>query len=201
MLLLGTIPMLISPDVHADDGNYRIKFMQGHPWRPPFGLDRVGQPYTAVVESTGQPQHTDYVLTILLHGKEVGRHPVTLTGKPPCSVSVAIAEYGDRVVLSAAGQDSTRRIELARQATHIPRIEFDAVARPETRDQSRRPGNDPGPARLAPARAGPGGRCWISSRFAATLTKRRRVFVFSSSRPPTARPRRRLTCGRTRNIG
>jgi hypothetical protein len=132
MLLLGTIPLLISPGVHADDGNYRIKFMQGHPWRPPFGLDRVGQPYTAVVESTGQPQHTDSVLTVLLHGKEVGRHPVTLNGKPPCSDSVAIAEYGDRVVLSAAGQDSKKRIELARQATHIPRIEFDAVARPET---------------------------------------------------------------------
>jgi len=108
-----------------------IRVESGHPWRPPFDLDRVGQPFTAVIESSQPPRHSSYLLTVLLQGKEVGRHPVNFSPQPPCSATVSIAEYGDEVVLSAGKANEVGRIELVRQPIHIPRIELDAVALPD----------------------------------------------------------------------
>ena len=131
-IILSALPWLLVAGACAADGTYKITVETAHPWRPPFGLDRVGQPSTAVIESTGQPAYSDYVLTVLLQSKEVGHHAASFSGKPPCSASVAISEYGDEVVLSAAQPDRSGRIELARQPLKIANIDFDALALPET---------------------------------------------------------------------
>jgi hypothetical protein len=109
-----------------------IRLESGHPWRPPFDLDRVGQPFTAVIESSEPPRHSGYLLTVLHQGKEVGRHPVNFTTQPPCAATITTAEYGDEVVLSAGMANEAGRIDLARQPSRIPRIEMDAAARPES---------------------------------------------------------------------
>ncbi|MGC8641032.1 MAG: hypothetical protein ACP5XB_14295 [Isosphaeraceae bacterium] len=115
----------------AKKSGYKITVATAHPWRPPFDLDRVGHPLTAVIESTEQPAYADYVLTVLLRGKEVGRHPFSFSGKPPCSATLAFSEYGNEVVLSAAKPDRSGRIDLVRQPLKIASFDFDAVARPE----------------------------------------------------------------------
>ena len=32
--------------------SFQVRLDRGHPWRPPFGLDRVGQPIAVVIESS-----------------------------------------------------------------------------------------------------------------------------------------------------
>ena len=131
-VLLGALgPWEVQGAPPAPDGQV-IRLESGHPWRPPFGLDRVGQPCTAVIESSQPPRHSGYLLTVLHQGKEVGRHPVNFTTQPPCSATITIAEYGDELVLSAGKANEAGRIDLARLPIRIPRIEMDAGARPES---------------------------------------------------------------------
>ncbi len=131
-LLLGAVLWLISSETHAANEAYAIIVQSGHPWRPPFGLDRVGKPINLVIESSQPPRHSGYLLTVLHQGKEVGRHPLSFAAKPPFSAPVTIKEYGDEVVLSVEKANETGRLELARQLIHIPKAELDAVARPDS---------------------------------------------------------------------
>src|SRR4051794_32068026 len=41
---------------------FRIRLDPGHPWRPPFGLNRVGRSIVANVESAGRPAPASYTL-------------------------------------------------------------------------------------------------------------------------------------------
>jgi hypothetical protein len=110
---------------------YTITLESGHPWRPPFGLERVGRPLMAVIESSSRPRDSDYVLSLLDRGKEVARQPVSFPAQPPYSATIKVAEYGDQLVLSAGKPKDARRIELARQTIRTPGIDFEAVARSE----------------------------------------------------------------------
>ena len=48
----------------------QIRLDSQHPWRPPFGLERVGQPLTAVVEVTAEERpHREYWLAALVGGR------------------------------------------------------------------------------------------------------------------------------------
>ena len=131
-LLLGAMLWLISSETHAAKEAYAISVQSGHPWRPPFGLDRVGIPINLVIESSQPPRHSGYLLTILHQGKEVGRHTLSFTAKPPFSATVTIKEYGDEAVLSVEKANETGKLELTRQLIHIPKAELDAVARPDS---------------------------------------------------------------------
>src|SRR5262245_33331027 len=59
----------------------QIRLEPQHPWRPPFGLERVGQSITAVVEvaSEGRP-YWEYRLAALVEGKEVDQQLLNLAG-------------------------------------------------------------------------------------------------------------------------
>jgi hypothetical protein len=134
MFLIALLGAVI-PVARAGDPAYRIRILTGHPWLPPFGLDCVGQTPTAQIELRAQPLFlSDFVLSVLLKGKEVGRHSVRIPSDPAYSalVPVPVPEYGDEVVLSAIGQATGRRMELARQPLGTAPVELDAVARPET---------------------------------------------------------------------
>ena len=53
-----------------------------HPWRPPFGLERVGQPPDALVTfADREPWAGKFVLVSYHDGKEVGRQELTWVGK------------------------------------------------------------------------------------------------------------------------
>src|SRR5271166_2609847 len=83
VVLLGALgPWEVQGAPPAPEGLV-IRLESGYPWRPPFGLDRVGQPFTAVIESSEPPRHSGYLLTVLHQGKEVSRHPVNFTMNPP----------------------------------------------------------------------------------------------------------------------
>jgi len=59
--LLGIVLLLPAPGASAADVGVagpaaRMPVDRGHPWRPPFGLDRVGQPLTAVAGRSAEPE-------------------------------------------------------------------------------------------------------------------------------------------------
>src|SRR5207237_7262766 len=47
--IAATLPAIAMQD-RNEEGVARIRVDPGHPWRPPFGLERVGQPLTVNVE-------------------------------------------------------------------------------------------------------------------------------------------------------
>jgi hypothetical protein len=110
---------------------FQLRVDRGHPWRPPFGLDRVGQPIAVVVQSTERPADTGHVLTILSRGKEVGRHDVRFAATPPYSARVSIEGLADELILTAPPRAGARPVELARIPVEVPEFEADAIARPD----------------------------------------------------------------------
>src|SRR5713226_7231194 len=74
----AAVSLLPAQDECNEDVVARVRVDPGHPWRPPFGLDRVGQPMTALVEVTSEKRLVrEYSLVGYLRGKEVGRYALT----------------------------------------------------------------------------------------------------------------------------
>ncbi len=68
-LLLGCLSLFSGiANASNDPPAYQIRLDPGHPWRPPFGLDRVGRPVTVVVEATAPEAQSRYRLTAALTG-------------------------------------------------------------------------------------------------------------------------------------
>ncbi len=109
----------------------QIRIDAGHPWRPPFGLDRVGRPLSAVVEvaTHGQPP-PECVVVGYLQGKEIARSRLTLTAKPPYKCRVAFDPWPTELALFATSAEGAP-VELARRAVERVAFEADAVARPD----------------------------------------------------------------------
>jgi len=124
---------LINPVARPADASnataaFQIRLDTGHPWRPPFGLDRVGRPVAVVVEADAASAQPPCRLTALLRGREVGGYPVQFPARPPYSARVVLDAFADELVLSSGAES----VELARQLIHLPEIEADAVARADT---------------------------------------------------------------------
>src|SRR5215471_636483 len=83
LLLLASAytPRLLGLDPCDETVTAQIHLESHHPWRPPFGLDRVGQPLIATVEviSENRP-YREYWLAALLDGKEIDREVFNLSG-------------------------------------------------------------------------------------------------------------------------
>ncbi|MCX7424319.1 MAG: hypothetical protein NTW96_01570, partial [Planctomycetia bacterium] len=109
----------------------RISIDDGHPWLPPFGLQRVGQPPDAVVEirSPSEPT-TEYCLVAYEQGKEIGRSALTLSGKTPETCRVALDPRATEVVLTAKPSGGAA-VELARQSVSRPAFQADALVQLE----------------------------------------------------------------------
>ena len=100
-----------------------LKVDAGHPWRPPFGLERVGQPTRIVVEPPGALKKDDETLLVgYREGRAVLRERVEFSAQSP--VTREIDPSIDRVVLLAGGGEAWR--EVASQA--IEGREFEAEA-------------------------------------------------------------------------
>jgi hypothetical protein len=107
---------------------------EGHPWLPPFGLERVGRPVAAVVqvESKQRPLR-DYILAGFIDGKEVERHALNLVrGSPPYTAEVSFQNYPQELVLTAQCRFAGKPVELVRQQVDIPVFQADAIAKPDT---------------------------------------------------------------------
>jgi len=102
---------------------------RGHPWRPPFGLDRIGQPLRAVVEiASDRPPRPEYAVVAYLRGKETARTVLTLTGQPPWTCQVSFDPWPTELVLVAKPPEGAA-VELARQTVEPVPFEADAIAR------------------------------------------------------------------------
>jgi hypothetical protein len=110
---------------------YHIQLDRGHPWRPPFGLERIARPITIIVDSSARPEAGNYVLAALLMSQEVGRHAIKFPSDPPYSARVPLEGYADLLVLSRFSKPGEQPVEVARQAIQLPELEADAVARPD----------------------------------------------------------------------
>jgi hypothetical protein len=91
--LLSAVALLpVASDAGArTDEAPRLRLDPGHPWRPPFGLDRVGQPPTAVVAFPAARRPPDGLwLAVLYRGNETSRYAVKLLDAPPFEVRVPL---------------------------------------------------------------------------------------------------------------
>jgi len=110
-----------------------IRVDPGHPWRPPFGLGRVGPPVTAVVEvSSAVLPLREYTLVAYLNGKEIERQVLNLTGnKAPYTDRVLFKTHPSELVLFATCHFKGEPVEIAREKVPSPpAFEAAAVARP-----------------------------------------------------------------------
>ena len=164
----------------------------GHPWTPPFGLDRVGRPMDAVVEvPAGAKPTAEYVVVAYRNGKEIGRRTVTLLAAPSPGTAGRFGRVdAGRMAVGrgAAGEgrlaeQSDRRSAGAGRAAGV-RGRCGGAAR--RGDPPRRPGNDPGAGRLAAlgGRAEGGGRGGGAESLRRCVRSRRDRLVRIGPGPP-----------------
>jgi hypothetical protein len=84
-VLLVSLLMGAGPEPPALGPQLHLRVQQAHAWRPPFGLDRVGQSVVAVIESAGPPPSAEYALRLLNESKEIARIGVRFPATPPYS--------------------------------------------------------------------------------------------------------------------
>jgi hypothetical protein len=113
----------------------QIRLEPHHPWTPPFGLERPGQGFTAVVEIHSEVRPLrEYWLSSQAEGKEVERKIVALAGifsKPPFVGKVTFTQAFDELVLFGKCRFEGAPAEVARQKVTLPELEAEAVARPD----------------------------------------------------------------------
>src|SRR5258705_1922652 len=110
--VLGACLLLLSPvsvQKAANDCDekvtVRIRLDEGHPWRPPFSLDRVGQPLNVVVEVASEERpYREYWVVAYQNEKEIDRQIFHLsgshlTGKSPYLGRPSFSQYFDEVAL------------------------------------------------------------------------------------------------------
>ena len=154
-LVLGWMAVLLSlspakaqqPDDCGEEVTANLRVDTGNPWRPPFGLDRVGAPPVVHVElSAEQELRRDYFVVSYHSGDEGERRPVVLAKNPTGGVwgkvsdgealrfgHVPLGELPDEVALIARCRNDGQVVEVARRTVDWPSIEADAKARPDMR--------------------------------------------------------------------
>lgn len=108
---------------------------RGHPWRPPYGLGRIGAPAVVHVQITGG-LCGEYEVLAYRKGSEIGRQSLhwargqVAAGKPTYFGVVQFAKDIDAVALFAL-LPSGRLKELQHVSVTWPDVEADAEARPD----------------------------------------------------------------------
>lgn len=145
-------PLFVTPGVASgadgSDGcdemvSAELRVDTGNPWRPPFGLDRVGAPPVVHVKLEAERElRRDYFVVSYRKGNEEERQPVTLAKNPTGGVWTDVSaerslHYGhvrlgtppEEVALIARCPSDEQVVEVARQWADWPSIEADATAR------------------------------------------------------------------------
>ena len=119
-----------APAETPNAAQFKVRLDPGHPWRPPFGLDRVGRPMLAVVEAAERPPAAVYTLAARRAGKEIGRKNVEFSNDRPFVARTSFDGFADELVLSAAKDTKSPGAELVRQRVQPAEFEAEAAARP-----------------------------------------------------------------------
>lgn len=130
-VLLGAsllFPIATTDAAEAGKPPARIRVERDHPWRPPFGLDRIGQPLNAAVELDSNPPSSEVALVAYLRGQEIARKTLTLTGQAPATGRASFDTWPTELALVAQSAQGGA-VELARQAVEPVPFEADAIVR------------------------------------------------------------------------
>ncbi len=107
----------------------RFQFDPGHPWRPPFGVERVG--LTAVIVQFASNTHPapEHWLAAYREGKEVERQALDVSGNSPFTARVTFtaSPAPEELVLLTKNKDSNT-VEQARWKVERPALDADAKA-------------------------------------------------------------------------
>src|SRR5262249_12985420 len=113
------------------DPSLQIRVDRGHPWRPPFGLDRIGRPITVVVEADQRPlPEKAFFLSAIRDGKTIATSAVSLPETALSAARLVVKEHADEFQLWLRAADG-ERVPVLRQKVDIPEFEADAIARPD----------------------------------------------------------------------
>jgi hypothetical protein len=107
----------------------RFQFDPGHPWRPPFGTERVG--LTPVIVQFDSDTHPapEHWLAAYREGKEVERKIVDVAGKSPFTIRATFTTSPAPEELALLKKTSDgKTAELARWSVERPALEVDAEA-------------------------------------------------------------------------
>lgn len=109
----------------------QLNVQPGHPWRPPFHLDRVGRSSDVIVtiHSSELPKGK-FQIVGYLQGKEVSRQNVQLSDSTPFKGRETMAQNADQLALYFLGA-KRNPVELARQKLTLSPLEFEAIAQPD----------------------------------------------------------------------
>ncbi len=137
VVLACAVPILASSLTSATaqpvdrQSEYRVAIDAGHPWRPPFGLSRIGQPVQVLVQANARPEPANYFITAFWKGVAGPSYPVGFSTAPPYSARVTLDRDADLVVLSRDRKPPDKPVELARESIRVPEVEAESVARPD----------------------------------------------------------------------
>lgn len=106
-----------------------FQFDPGHPWRPPFGVERVGLTPVIVQFASDTRPAPEHWLAAYREGKEVERKALDVSGNTPFTarVTFATSPAPEELVLLAKDKDG-KAIERARWKVERPALEVDAEA-------------------------------------------------------------------------
>jgi hypothetical protein len=106
-----------------------FRFDPGHPWRPPFGMERVGLTPVIVQFASDTRPAPEHWLAAYREGKEVERKALDVSGNSPFTarVTFATSPAPEELVLLAKDKDG-KAIERARWKVERPAFEADAEA-------------------------------------------------------------------------
>ncbi len=141
LLLVAPAPLFAQQDCEEAVAA-KLRIDQGHPWRPPFGLERVGKPVTVSVEMTSDDRLLrEYSLVGYRNGQETERHVLntrrSFRTRPADGAKYGgtlledFKSYPDEIALYAQCRYQGQPAELARVAVEFPAIEAQAAARPD----------------------------------------------------------------------
>lgn len=109
----------------------RLQVVPGHPWRPPFGVDRVGRSTDVIVSIHSKELPAgQFYLVGYRQGQEVSRQAMHLTDKTPFTGRETMAENADQLEIYFVGSKGNP-VSLARQAIELPSFEAEAIATPD----------------------------------------------------------------------
>jgi hypothetical protein len=106
-----------------------FQFDPGHPWRPPFGVERVGLTPVIVQFASDTRPAPEHWLAAYREGREVERKALDLSGNSPfiARVTFATSPAPEELVLLAKDKDG-KAIERDRWKVERPSFEADAEA-------------------------------------------------------------------------
>jgi hypothetical protein len=124
-----------------EDVKARIRIEVGHPWRPPFGLERVGKPLEVVVDievaghslAGSQTLTREYFLAGYRAGKQVERHVLnvqTVKSRLQYRAVATFETYPSEIALEAMCRPGGHTAEVTRISVPSARLEAEAEARP-----------------------------------------------------------------------